>query len=134
MPSCSGGTAPTKTRLSRTSITQKEQLRMYSRSSSKRVNNHKHEITYKIQVWEWISIRHSAHGDTFRVSWLVANRRKGRTFRSYALAKAFQDLLRAAYAEGQPFDTRTGMPLSVATRPRRKARRRRHEDVEGLLD
>lgn len=109
---------------------------MYSTNSTHKVHksrSHKHEVTYKIQVWEWISVRRSSHGDSFRVVWLVAGRRRGRNFRSYALAKAFQDLLVVASGEGQPFDTRTGMPLSIAARPRRKARRR-HEHLEGLLD
>ncbi|WP_067481909.1 hypothetical protein [Actinomadura hibisca] len=105
-----------------------------STNQVRKSRNHKHEVTYKIQVWEWISVRHGSQGDTFRVVWLVAGHRRGRNFRSYSLAKAFQDMLVVASGEGQPFDTRTGMPLSIAARPRRKTRRRRHENVEGLLD
>lgn len=80
---------------------------------SSRCRSRDREVTYKVQVWDWISVRHGGHAITFRVSWLLAGRRRHRTFRSHELARSFQDLLALTNREGLPFDVRTGMPVSV---------------------
>jgi len=84
----------------------------YRNTRQRRV--HEPELTYKVLIGDRIRVRQGTRGRTYRVCWLVASRRRGRTFRTLALAKSFQAMLATATAEGRPFDVKSGLPLSSA--------------------
>lgn len=76
---------------------------------------HRSEITYKVWVCDWIRSHTGARGTVHHVFWMVANRKKGRTFRTLPAAEDFHGELKAAAAAGLPFDGKSGLPLSMAS-------------------
>lgn len=72
--------------------------------------------TYDVRVWKTETVR-GARGNSYKVRWAVAGRRRKRSFRSAALADSFRSELIAAARRGEPFDTRTGQPLAAQAAP-----------------
>jgi hypothetical protein len=94
-----------------------------------RQRGHERALTHKVLVGDRIVV-HQGHARgaqrcSFRVSWLVAGRRRGRSFSSLERAEEFRRVLVGAVAQGAPFDVRSGLPVSMV--PRRGRRRRRDQ-------
>ncbi|MGW4488866.1 tyrosine-type recombinase/integrase [Amycolatopsis sp. NPDC004368] len=68
--------------------------------------------TFEVKIWE-IESRVGKTKTTYRVRWLVAEERFGKTFDGERLAKAFRSKLVTAASEGQAFDTREGLPVTM---------------------
>ncbi|MCG3748881.1 tyrosine recombinase XerC [Amycolatopsis sp. Poz14] len=76
------------------------------------------ETTYKVKVWS-IETRKGKRKTTYRVRWVVAEKRCDDTFDTFPLANNFRSALLTAVSKGEAFDIETGWPLSML-RARRK--------------
>lgn len=54
---------------------------------------------------------------TYQLRWSVGGEPQARTFNSSALADTFRSRLSVAMQNGEPFDTETGLPDSLAEKP-----------------
>ena len=88
-------------------------------------HTYQHELTYRVVIRGWISVREGSRGTTYRVAWFVAGRPRGRTFRSPDSAESFRRMLTAAMQDGQPFEVRSGIPLVMAAKSAGRGRHRR---------
>ena len=72
--------------------------------------------SYDVRVWKTETVR-GARGNSFKVRWAVAGRRRKQSFRSAALADSFRSELVAAARKGEAFDTETGRPATAPATP-----------------
>lgn len=74
------------------------------------------ETSYKVRVFA-VRKRSRSRGAVYEVRWQVAERRRGQTFATRALADSFRSKLLAASRVGEAFDTVSGLPISLASKP-----------------
>lgn len=84
------------------------------------------EITYKVLIGGWLVLHETERGTTYRVTWTVAGKLRGRTFHSQERARSFRFMLIHSTQQGQPFELESGLPLRLADQPCRRARHRQH--------
>src|SRR5579871_3338089 len=72
------------------------------------------QLTYDVRIWKTRIIK-GAFGRAYQARWIVAGKVRYATFANKALADSHEAKIRTAAREGEPFDTSTGLPLSMAT-------------------
>lgn len=90
--------------------------------------------THRVSVIIQPTVRRVRRGIRYEVRWTVVGRIVRRSFRSEAPAAAFHHSLKAALAQGHPFDIRSGLPLCMIPPDHaepRESRTRRHQEDEG---
>ncbi len=70
--------------------------------------------SYNVRVWK---LRANAAGNA-EVRWSVEGKERSRSFATKALADSFRSHLLSAAKDGEPFDTETGLPLSLVKQRR----------------
>lgn len=71
------------------------------------------QVSYKVRVYDKITVRERKRGTRYRVRWTVAGEPYSLTFTTSTLAKNHQAKLRTSANEGEPFDVETGLPVSM---------------------
>lgn len=68
--------------------------------------------TYDVRVWTTRAMK-GARGTAYQVRWSVGMRPRSRTYGTRRLAESFHAELVSAARKGEPFDTSTGLPVSM---------------------
>lgn len=69
--------------------------------------------THDVRVWS-VETYKGKRASTYRVRWIVAGVKFGRSFMTRALADSFRSRLVTAISNGESFDTASGRPLSMS--------------------
>jgi hypothetical protein len=69
--------------------------------------------SYDVKIHDIANREDRGKGKSYRVRWIVAGRRRERSFTTKALADRFRSDLMQAAAKGDPFDEMTGLPENV---------------------
>lgn len=76
-------------------------------------------LTYDVRIWK-TRVVNGAKGRAYQARWTVAGKVRYTTFPTRALANSHEAKLRTAAREGEAFDIKTGLPLSLTNdRPER---------------